>query len=318
MKISVIMPVYNSARYLEQSVQSVIGQTLQDWELICVDDGSTDGSAAILNDLARQDDRIRILNQANAGVTAARHRGVDASSGEYICFLDSDDVLTPDALESLLGAAEEFGAEIVSHGYTKVAAGWELPVDSSAPSAKHSYQVAANPFKDIEHKKIPIVLWGKLFHKELLTGFEWPDIHFSEDLFMTLALSVKSQRIAYTEEKLIYYRQHPESATKTMTAEKLDEIFCSVNLVMDTITPDNREDGHHIKRYIAKYQLFTLFDSVCGQPALEERFLQRFAASGRIALADFSPLRALRLWLSIHGYKRTQLGLRSIIRYLKV
>ena len=96
---SIIIPVYNVAQYLRECLDSVLAQTFGDWEAICVDDGSTDGSAAILDEYAAKDARFRVIHQENAGVSAARNAALDAAKGEFFLFLDGDDLLRNDALE---------------------------------------------------------------------------------------------------------------------------------------------------------------------------------------------------------------------------
>lgn len=101
MKISVIIPVYNAEKYLRKCVESVIAQTYTDWEMILVDDGSNDGSADIIDEYAGKDTRIRTIHQENAGPGVARNAGIRNALGEYIVFLDSDDMVTPDYFEKL-------------------------------------------------------------------------------------------------------------------------------------------------------------------------------------------------------------------------
>ena len=102
--ISIILPVYNAARFLNITVQTVLAQTYQDWELIAVDDGSTDGTPALLQAFARQDARIKVVTQANGGCAVARNTGVDhvAPEAKYVIFFDHDDLWEPDALQTLL------------------------------------------------------------------------------------------------------------------------------------------------------------------------------------------------------------------------
>ncbi len=91
-KISIIIPVYNVEKYLAQCLDSVINQTLKDIEIICINDGSTDGSLKILRDYAKKDDRIKVINQDNSGVSVARNKGIKSAKGEFICFVDADDL----------------------------------------------------------------------------------------------------------------------------------------------------------------------------------------------------------------------------------
>lgn len=105
--VSVVIPVYNVEPYLRDCLDSVLSQTFHNLEIICVDDGSTDGSPAILDEFARRDTRIRIIRQTNGGLSAARNAGMDAATGTYLYFLDSDDLVVPDAVSRLFSLAEE-------------------------------------------------------------------------------------------------------------------------------------------------------------------------------------------------------------------
>lgn len=107
-KVSVIIPVYNVENYIEECITSVINQTLRDIEIICVNDGSTDGSTAIMEEFHKKDSRIRIINQDNAGLSVARNTGIENAVGEYIYFLDSDDFINSDTLEVLYGEAKKY------------------------------------------------------------------------------------------------------------------------------------------------------------------------------------------------------------------
>lgn len=106
MRFSVIIPVYNVEPYLRDCLDSMLNQTCSDWEAVCVNDGSTDGSAAILEEYANKDHRFRMVTQANGGLSSARNSGVDVSIGEYLLFLDSDDWLESNALETIGKALE--------------------------------------------------------------------------------------------------------------------------------------------------------------------------------------------------------------------
>ena len=114
MLFSIIIPVYNVEKYIQACLDSVLDQTCPDWEAICVNDGSTDGSAAILLELATKDPRIKVIDQPNAGTAAARNMGLRAASGDYIFFLDSDDWLEPDSLRIL--AEKLHGEDILCFG----------------------------------------------------------------------------------------------------------------------------------------------------------------------------------------------------------
>ncbi len=140
-KVSIVVPVYNVEPYLRECLDSVLAQTFEDWECICVDDGSTDESSAILDEYTRKDERIRVIRQPNGGLSAARNTGMNAATGKYLYFLDSDDTLVSEAIERLYGLAETkkldqilFGAELVvesdwnsSDGLDRMARYYEIP-----------------------------------------------------------------------------------------------------------------------------------------------------------------------------------------------
>jgi glycosyltransferase involved in cell wall biosynthesis len=119
-QISIIIPVYNAERYLRQCIDSVIAQTFEDWEAILVNDGSKDGSLAMCQEYASKDDRIRVIDKPNGGVSSARNKGLEMTQGDWITFMDSDDWLDSDAFETYHDAAQRTGADIIKTGYRRV------------------------------------------------------------------------------------------------------------------------------------------------------------------------------------------------------
>ena len=115
--VSVLIPAYNAVRFLDRCLHSLQAQTFPDWEAVCVDDGSTDGTGALLDRYVAEDRRIRVLHKPNAGVSAARNDALKQAEGRYILFVDSDDFLHPQTLEICLGLAERDGSDIVAFNY---------------------------------------------------------------------------------------------------------------------------------------------------------------------------------------------------------
>ena len=154
-KVSVIIPMYNSEKYIRQCLDSVLRQTFQDMEIIVIDDGSTDRGPKICEELGRTDDRIRLRRRKNGGVSAARNYGIETAGGEYLFFLDSDDVIHPLLIENMVRQAKERQADLVFCGYRKLEArkldavlgtAWEAEVPETAWEAE---TLAADRKKDI-------------------------------------------------------------------------------------------------------------------------------------------------------------------------
>ena len=128
MRVSVIVPCYNAGAYLEPCLRSVLAQTMGDLELLVIDDGSADGSLSVAQEIARGDARVRVFHQENRGVCAARNRGLDAARGEYVTFVDGDDLLPPDALERMLALAPGADMVVCAHETFDVQGSTELVV----------------------------------------------------------------------------------------------------------------------------------------------------------------------------------------------
>ena len=111
-KFSIVIPVYNSEKYIEECLGSVISQTFKDFEVICINDGSTDASKSLLDEFANKDERVKVYSQENQGVGAARNYGIELAQGKYISFLDSDDILSPNTLKSVYNFFEKHYDEI--------------------------------------------------------------------------------------------------------------------------------------------------------------------------------------------------------------
>lgn len=209
-KISVIVPVYNVEQYLRRCVDSVLGQTFSDFELILVDDGSPDASGAICDGFARQDGRVRVIHQKNGGLSAARNAGIElalAESGsEYLCFVDSDDYLDKRYLEALLAAAEELDCPVAVCGVQRTA-GEPL---TGAPLGQPVRMDAMDYYcRDAQ----TAVAWNKLYRKALFAGVRYPVGRIHEDEFTTYRLLYAAGTAAVVDAPLYAYFQNPAGIT---------------------------------------------------------------------------------------------------------
>lgn len=211
MKFSVIIPVYNVAPYLRECLDSVVSQTYPDWEAICVDDGSTDGSAAILDEYAGRDTRFKVIHQKNSGVSAARNAAMDASIGEWICFLDADDVWSPVLLESVAEAQERYPtADVVR--FDKV----DFEQNGKVSwSCAHVHIVTSSDISImLPSSEIGFFFWCKVYKRTLLDSVRFPKIRTGEeDLpFIFMALDKAGMQV-HIHEAFYGYRQLKKSAS---------------------------------------------------------------------------------------------------------
>ncbi|MBE6446013.1 MAG: glycosyltransferase [Alphaproteobacteria bacterium] len=210
-KVSVIVPVYNVAEYLGQCLDTILLQTLQDIEVICVDDGSTDDSLNILNMYAMFDERLKVIHQENAGLGPARNRGLKDATGEFIIFLDSDDFFHPEMLEKMVAKAEEDEADITICGYSLFddKTGKDYWEDKIATK-----YITASP---ISPKNYPTDLfticspsiWTKLFRHSFLRKNNLSFINvYAEDVPFSYMAMALSNKISLLEECFCHYRQN--------------------------------------------------------------------------------------------------------------
>lgn len=216
-KVSIILPVYNVAPYLRQSLDSIIAQTLKEIEIICVDDGSTDDSGKILDEYQAKDRRIKVLHKKNAGTGAARNDGLRMATGECIGFVDPDDWILPNMYERLYGILQEKKLDIVMftpdvyNDKTKKHEGFLYFQDSNFPSFLDNKIFNKD---DISPFSYPMCVWNKLYTKKL---FDDNNIDFAEGLdfedhkciFKTL---FTAKRIYFIREKLYVYRHSREGS----------------------------------------------------------------------------------------------------------
>jgi glycosyltransferase involved in cell wall biosynthesis len=206
-KISIVVPVYNAEKYLPACLDSIIKQTFTDFELLLVDDGSTDGSNAICQEYARRDFRIHILSKKNGGASSARNFGINKAQGEWITFIDSDDWVTDDFLEQMLNAASELDADAVfcncflvkDNKITRNLIYTENKMKTSAEILKQFLLISGMRSE----------LWGKIFKRNFLTSLRLNEyLKIGEDMLYLIELYYHQQlKTVVLKEPFYYYRQ---------------------------------------------------------------------------------------------------------------
>jgi glycosyltransferase involved in cell wall biosynthesis len=219
--ISVIIPVYNVEKYLRECLDSVIHQTLTDLEIICVNDGSTDGSLAILEEYAKKDSRITIINQENQGLSAARNRALKIAKGEYVQFLDSDDYLSKDACEILYHHANEKSLDMLLFGGYNFNDGENILLnnpywDKTYLDKNTDYSVfQVSKIKNVVHR-LPVSACLCLYKRHFIAQKEikFPEGLFFEDNVFFIKAITQACNIGINFSKLYLRRLHHEQITQ--------------------------------------------------------------------------------------------------------
>ncbi len=233
-KISVIVPVYNTQKYLSECLDSLINQTFQDIEIICINDGSTDESLNVLNELSEKDNRIKIVSQKNSGLSTSRNRGIELSNGEYIYFIDSDDYIELNTLKELYDISIEHSCDLVifklinfyDDTYEKFTSTYyEMNFLKPFRNKLFNYKDVGDRFCDVA-----VSAPGKFFKRELISDLRFPEgLIFEDNLFFAKAI-IKTENI-YFHDKHLYNRR----IRKNSITQKFDIKYADVIIILNEI-----------------------------------------------------------------------------------
>lgn len=226
LKVSVIIPVYNVENYVERCLESVINQTYKNIEIIIVNDGSTDDSINICKKIADTDKRISIINQENMGLSGARNTGIDKATGEYICFVDSDDWIERDYIQFAVDIMMKNKVKLVVFGYfisndnqdTITAKGW-LNKDEKIVDNKKAMKLL------IEDNEINSHAWDKIYHKSLFDEIRFPVGKNFEDIFIMHKIFNKCNKIAISKQPKYHYYERTESIARNYKIKNIMDYF---------------------------------------------------------------------------------------------
>jgi glycosyltransferase involved in cell wall biosynthesis len=232
-KVSIIIPAYNGDRYIEEAIDSILAQTYNDYEIIVVDDGSTDNTAQVVQQYGKQ---IQYLSQTNQGVAASRNLGLTAAKGEYIAFLDQDDLFLPQKLLSQVTLLEENPSLGIANS------GWQI-VDQQG-----QVKAAVEPWEKIPELNLadliiwkPVFLGAMLFRHSWLKRLEGFDITLEQtpDVDLVLRLAALGCPAAWVKQTTVKYRQHKDNASNNtlLQARELDEILVKF-FTQDNLSPE--------------------------------------------------------------------------------
>lgn len=233
--ISIISPVYNAEPFIEKCVDSIIGQTYTDWELILVDDGSPDNAGVICDKYAAKDKRIRVIHKENGGVSAARQTGLDEAEGEYVIHVDPDDWVESEMLEELLLKAKETGADVVICDYY-INQGDQLTYRTQSPTSLNASQVLKDLFQQL-HGSCCNKLAKRVCYNRYDIRFP-KDINYCEDLLTWVQLfSHNEVKVAYLPKAFYHYCMNENSISHHLTRQNYEGLLRYLDK-LEEILPD--------------------------------------------------------------------------------
>lgn len=217
-KVSVIIPVYNVEKYISKTIESVCNQTYENIEIILVDDGSTDKSSKICDELAKKDNRISVIHQDNQGLSVARNVGTALATGNFIFYLDGDDYLEQDALEILMNLSNDCDLIIGSYYYT-----YSDHEDlSNSNYSDRSILTTEDAMHDLLIGKIQNFAWGKLIKTSIAKKHSFPQGKLFEDTYWAHYIINECETVTITNIPVLHYRQRDNSISYTIDIKMLD------------------------------------------------------------------------------------------------
>lgn len=232
--VSIIVPVFNVERYLNRCIASVANQTYQDIQIVLVDDGSTDQSPEICDSWATEDSRVTVVHQANGGVSIARNRGLDMATGEYILWVDSDDYIAPETVETMMRTALQNHADMVICDFEKGTDDhYTFKTSTQTPCEQIDNTSALTRIYANAHSALRYAApWAKLAKRSLYQDIRYPEGKIFEDIYTTHKLIYRCERIAVLDIPLFYYFQRPDSIMNAMfSMKKLDYLQALVERI---------------------------------------------------------------------------------------
>ena len=276
--VSVIVPVYNVEQYLPRCVDSILSQTYKNLELILVDDGATDSSGTICDEYAAKDSRVRVIHKENGGLSSARNAGIDIASGEYLEFVDSDDWIEPDTVESMLGMAVASNVELVAGGRYDVKARTGEKKKGLCPPRTEVISGEEMVSRMFRWDNCDSAAPDKLFHRRLFAQIRFPYGKVCEDVPIMYKIVLDAGRVGLLSKPIYNYFHRPGSITFSSISEK--NFHFSEHTAV--IYPDILKNHPQLKqeaRYLRVRSLVYSVQSVdLASPADQQRFASRCQA----------------------------------------
>ncbi len=226
-KVSIIIPVYNTEQYLTRCLDTVVSQSFNDIEIICVNDGSTDFSPKILDSYAKFDNRIRVINRVNGGLSSARNVGISSAKGDYILFVDSDDWISTNTVDVLYKNAIKNNSDIVLFAYVKANSDLAPKTFMGVPECQAFGNFNAKSIPDEALKLFPVAAWCKFYKTEFIknNNIIFHENIIFEDVPFWAEVFTQAQTISYENEPFYFYRENREGQITKQVGETVFDII---------------------------------------------------------------------------------------------
>lgn len=239
-KISIIIPIYNVEKYLPICINSILNQTFKDFELILVDDGSTDSSGKLCDEYAKQYKNIVVIHKKNSGPSDARNEGIKIAKGDYLTYIDSDDYVTNDCLETLLRLVINYDADISGGNFGFFSNHYDIPSSMTKKQYKNKVYNGVSACKDLLYEKLYSSSCCLLIKKEIAKSNLFPSKSYHEDEMTTFRYYLNANKVVITNKVLYYYFQRPGSIMHSFGLQIRDEIV-SANYYVDYVDGKSKD-----------------------------------------------------------------------------
>lgn len=235
MLLSVIMPVYNVEKTLSRAIESILNQSFSNLELILVNDGSTDSSKEICENYALKDNRIRLVNKTNGGLSSARNEGLKNIKGDFITFIDSDDYLELNTYQLFYEKLVQEKIDLYVFNVCRIRNNKEEILNSIEKKVEGSEEIIKNFFM---YKGIDFYAWNKIYKKELFDGLIYPEDTLYEDIVTSYNIGKRAKNAYVTEKVGYYYVDNPESIVNSQFNPKQYDNVAQREILLNSISRD--------------------------------------------------------------------------------
>ncbi len=265
-KISIIVPVYNTKDYLKKCVDSICGQTYRNLEVILVDDGSTDGSGSLCEELAKEDTRIHVYHKENGGASSARNFGLKKATGDYIGFIDSDDYMDTDVYEQMIRLAVSENYAIVQISRDERDENNQKLEDVCVPPNEVRFCDAKTFIKELLLHQGDCSFCTKIFAKEVLEGYSFPEGELNEDFKLLVELLAKVEGIAILPKQGYHVVCRGSSTTRSRSEDSFSRVFLDIVENADKMQRMIDEKYPDLHVYAIRFNLYQRLDYLLHVP----------------------------------------------------